>query len=280
VGIVSSILRSIKSVKLSGLTNCMADLLQEERKRELFLARKFRWMLALTTTIANIPNMLSALVVFALYAIESRVNHTAPLSTAKAFTSLSILILLNTPAASLLNSFPTAIASLGCLKRIQDFLESNNFQDDRATIYNLPSQTYLGDSDIPQVILSVSGVVIKPNVEVSGQSRINFEMQTANIMVILGPTGSGKSSLLKAILGELKPQKGEIAVSDSSFAYCAQEPWLQNGTIRDNILEYGMVDEQLYRKTLWICALDEDIQQMPEKDLSVVGSRGLALSGG
>jgi ABC-type bacteriocin/lantibiotic exporter with double-glycine peptidase domain len=201
------------------------------------------------------------------------------------------VVLINTPAASLLNSYPSAIAALGCLKRIQDFLESEEFHDRRSRLDEPGSTEKLFiegtfDDKMPSVkssnvVLSVSNLALKPEMHSDGvQSLINFTMSRATITMILGPLGSGKTTILKAILGESRLNNGTIGVNSPYMAYCAQNPWLQSGTIRDNITAPSIFDEENYRKVLWLCVLDEDIEQMPDKDLSEVGSRVLALSGG
>ena len=81
-------------------------------------------------------------------------------------------------------------------------------------------------------------------------------------MGVVGRVGSGKSSLLSAVLGELHLLDGEIAVDDldAGFAYVSQEPWLQQATVRDNILFGQAFDRDRYNVTLEACALIDDLK--------------------
>lgn len=109
-----------------------------------------------------------------------------------------------------------------------------------------------------------------------------MRLETATTNMIAGPIGSGKSTLLKAILGEV-PFAGEISVSSHRIGYCAQTPWLLNGTIRQNVLgltDNQDIDETWHRTVMHACALDEDVSLLDGGDQTTIGSRGLNLSGG
>jgi ATP-binding cassette subfamily C (CFTR/MRP) protein 1 len=236
--------------------------------------------------LANIPNMFSALVVFAAFSIESKAKNTEPLTTAKAFSSLAILLLLNAPAVALLNSFPVAIAALGCVKRIQTFLESQEFHDPRSFMAGKSGFIHVSEKtqSLHEKMLQVSNLRLAPEIKVElPQPLINFSVDRATFTLVLGPVGSGKSTLLKAMLGEIGSNyrsNGIVEARSPFMAYCAQTPWLQNGTIRDNIVGPNDFDEEWYYRVIWLCDLSEDIAQMPNKDLSEAGSRGITLSGG
>jgi ABC-type bacteriocin/lantibiotic exporter with double-glycine peptidase domain len=101
--------------------------------------------------------------------------------------------------------------------------------------------------------------------------------------MIIGSVGSGKSSLLKAILGELSCDGGVIRVCSKSMAYCSQTPWLPNTGIREIVTGFPEemdIDREWYDSVMHACAFDEDVSQMPNRDDTLVGSRGLTLSGG
>jgi ATP-binding cassette, subfamily C (CFTR/MRP), member 1 len=183
---------------------------------------------------------------------------------------------------------------LGCLQRIQDFLELDNFQDPRSILERSSSALDAEDAsddkslaqktasnELPDIVVSITNLALKTSTQSEDKpSSISFTMKRATVTMILGPVGSGKSTLLKAVLGEMKSQGEEISVSGSSIAYCSQTPWLQNLTIRENIIGPKGFENELYAEVLWLCALDKDIEHMPDKDTSAVGSGGLTLSGG
>jgi ABC-type transport system involved in cytochrome bd biosynthesis fused ATPase/permease subunit len=126
-----------------------------------------------------------------------------------------------------------------------------------------------------------------------GSSRRSFNLQIKDevifkqgkINLIVGPTGSGKTSLLMALLGELHyvpsgPDSWFNLPRENGVAYAAQESWVQNETIRDNILFGSEFDEVRYRKVIHQCGLSQDLALFEAGDKAEVGEKGLTLSGG
>jgi ABC-type multidrug transport system fused ATPase/permease subunit len=103
--------------------------------------------------------------------------------------------------------------------------------------------------------------------------------EAGQLCVAVGKVGSGKSSLLQAILLEMPKRAGHVSL-EGSVAYCAQQPWIQNATIRDNILFGSPMDEALYDQVIEMCALGPDCQTLPGGDLTEIGEKGVTLSGG
>ncbi|KAH8352895.1 hypothetical protein KR084_007132 [Drosophila pseudotakahashii] len=108
---------------------------------------------------------------------------------------------------------------------------------------------------------------------------INLQIPPGSLVAITGPTGSGKSSLIQAILGELQAESGQIEVN-GSLSYASQEPWLFSGTVRQNILFDQSLDRRRYASVIKCCALERDFELLPLKDKTIVGDRGASLSGG
>lgn len=98
--------------------------------------------------------------------------------------------------------------------------------------------------------------------------------------MLIGPVASGKSTLLQALLGEIVQMRGEVWYHSSDIAFCGQQPWLMNTSIRNSILGACEMDETWYETVLDACDLAEDIQGMPNGDNTLTGSSGIALSGG
>uniref|UniRef100_A0A674EM84 Multidrug resistance-associated protein 4 n=1 Tax=Salmo trutta TaxID=8032 RepID=A0A674EM84_SALTR len=133
---------------------------------------------------------------------------------------------------------------------------------------------------------SVSCIAMKCNFSLSPQcldtpslQNLSLTVKSEQLVAVIGPVGSGKSSLLSAILGELPHDKGVLRVK-GQLTYTSQQPWVFPGTIRSNILFGKELHPQKYEKVLRACALKRDMELLPDGDLTVIGDRGATLSGG
>uniref|UniRef100_G1QIE8 ATP-binding cassette sub-family C member 12 n=1 Tax=Nomascus leucogenys TaxID=61853 RepID=G1QIE8_NOMLE len=108
---------------------------------------------------------------------------------------------------------------------------------------------------------------------------ISFVVRKGKILGICGNVGSGKSSLLAALLGQMQLQKGVVAVN-GTLAYVSQQAWIFHGNVRENILFGEKYDHQRYQHTVRVCGLQKDLSDLPYGDLTEIGERGLNLSGG
>ena len=111
-------------------------------------------------------------------------------------------------------------------------------------------------------------------------SDVNLKIWPGDFAMIVGPVGCGKSTMLKALLGELPFTSGTVHIAASQVAFCDQTPWHMNGTVQDSILAISKMDLPRYRSVLRACALEEDLRQLPKGDKTLIGSKGIALSGG
>ncbi len=110
-------------------------------------------------------------------------------------------------------------------------------------------------------------------------SHISFSARKGQLSCIVGRVGAGKSSLLQSILGDLWKIHGEVVVH-GSIAYVAQQPWITNSSIKENILFGHRWDPSFYDATVHACALTDDFRTLPDGDETEVGERGISLSGG
>ncbi|WWC92185.1 uncharacterized protein L201_007139 [Kwoniella dendrophila CBS 6074] len=122
-------------------------------------------------------------------------------------------------------------------------------------------------------------------------SDLNIDFPIGKLSVITGPTGSGKTAVLIALLGEMELLNGQsylpkntTQVNDeglrNSVAYAAQTPWLQQKSIKDNILFGENFDEDRYEMVLEACALNPDLDMLEDGDQTEIGAKGVSLSGG
>ncbi|KAG8946658.1 hypothetical protein FRC04_011552 [Tulasnella sp. 424] len=109
---------------------------------------------------------------------------------------------------------------------------------------------------------------------------VSLSIPKGQLCAIAGPVGSGKSSLLLALLGEMKQLRGDKPVFGGSMAYCAQMAWIQNASVRENILFGTDFDEERYWKAVQNASLLSDLEMLPDGDLTEIGEKGINLSGG
>lgn len=109
--------------------------------------------------------------------------------------------------------------------------------------------------------------------------NVNVSIARGKLIGVCGSIGSGKSSLISAICGDMKAQSGEVQVN-GRLALVTQQAWIYNDTFRENIIVGQKFDEELYRKVLRVCALESDIHLLAEGEMTEIGERGINLSGG
>ncbi|VDK68798.1 unnamed protein product, partial [Cylicostephanus goldi] len=108
---------------------------------------------------------------------------------------------------------------------------------------------------------------------------VNFTAAKGTFIAVVGKVGSGKSSLLSALLGEMGKLRGRIGMH-GKVAYVPQLPWIQNMTVRDNILFGKPYDKRRYNQVLSACALKQDLKILTNGDMTEIGEKGINLSGG
>jgi len=110
--------------------------------------------------------------------------------------------------------------------------------------------------------------------------NMSFQIKKGQLVAVVGSVGSGKSSFLNAIMGEINLKQGGAMNLLGDVAYCAQQPWIFNETMRENILFGRSYDEKLFDRAVHACAIEDDIRILPGGVLTEIGERGINLSGG
>ncbi|EAA28910.1 hypothetical protein GE21DRAFT_4891 [Neurospora crassa] len=197
-----------------------------------------------------------------------------PLTTDIVFPCLALFNLLTFPLAVLPMVITSIIEASVAVGRLTSYLTAEEIQPD-AIIVKPPAQE-LGEETvvIRDGTFSWNRHENKPVL-----TDINFRAHKGELSCIVGRVGAGKSSFLQSILGDLWKIKGEVEVH-GNVAYVAQNPWIMNATVRENIVFGYRFDAEFYDKTVKACALVDDFAQLPDGDETVVGERGISLSGG
>ncbi|KAK2962825.1 Multidrug resistance-associated protein [Blattamonas nauphoetae] len=147
---------------------------------------------------------------------------------------------------------------------------------------NTPTQTSTEQTYPPNEAAPTVEQQTEDPAKVKGNSVLNdisITIPKGTLTMIVGSVGSGKSSLAEVLSGGLECLNGSVRV-DGSVTFCAQSPWIANNTVRGNIVFGAKFDKSRYSETLRVCALDEDMSALAEGDGTMIGEKGVTLSGG
>lgn len=206
-----------------------------------------------------------------------------------AFSALSYIVLITFPMMVLLQTAPLLVIAFSSLKQIDQYLHGENSapENDSSTL-SIPSH----DSEKRQELappITPSGVrhmfslldctVGRDPTKDAILQDLNFKIAKSAFTYIIGPSSSGKTTLLEAILGELPLSGGSItrAIGKSDVAYAAQTPWIRNASVKSNIVQDSPMDEEWYFEVVRAVALERDLKEISR---GPVGVGGTGLSGG
>ncbi|KAG0665915.1 ATP-binding cassette glutathione S-conjugate transporter ycf1 [Maudiozyma exigua] len=271
--VISEILNNIKSLKLYAWEGPYKKKLEHVRNdKELKNLTKLGCFMALSSFQFNVVPFLVSCCTFAVFVYTEK----RPLTTDLVFPALTLFNLLSFPlmvVPNVLTGFIEVSVSIG---RLYSFLTNEELQKD--AVQHLPKVTNKGD-----VAVNIGDDATflwkrKPEYRVA-LKNINFQAKKGELSCIVGKVGSGKTALIQSILGNLFRIKG-FATVHGSVAYVSQVPWIMNGTVKDNILFGHKYDKEFYEKTIKACALTIDLAILMDGDQTLVGEKGISLSGG
>ncbi|XP_066442933.1 ATP-binding cassette sub-family C member 3 [Eleutherodactylus coqui] len=267
IKLMNEVLNGIKVLKLYAWEPSFSQKVLEIRNKELSVLKKSAYLNALSTFAWTSAPFLVALTTFAVY---MSVDEKNVLDAEKAFVSLSLFNILRFP----LNMLPQVISNLAqtsvSIKRIQNFLANDEL--DLAAVNK--------DKSMTGVAIAVeNGTFSWAKGSDPILNNISLLVPSGSLVAIVGHVGCGKSSLVSALLGEMEKLEGDVAVR-GSVAYIPQQAWIQNSTLKDNILFGRAENEKNYKKVLEACALLTDLEVLPGGDQTEIGEKGINLSGG
>ncbi|CDY43375.1 BnaA01g30060D [Brassica napus] len=195
-----------------------------------------------------------------------------PLESGKILSAIAIFSTLRQPIFYLPETISMVVQTKVSLDRIASYLCQENLNPD--VVENLPK----GSSDIA---VEVSNSTLSWDVSSANPTLkdINLKVFHGMKVAVCGTVGSGKSSLLSSILGEVPKISGSLKVCGTK-GYVAQSPWIQSGTIEENILFGKAMERERYEKVVEACSLSKDLEVLSFGDQTVIGERGINLSGG
>ncbi|XP_012382272.2 multidrug resistance-associated protein 1-like isoform X2 [Dasypus novemcinctus] len=191
------------------------------------------------------------------------------LTATKVFTSIALFNILRLPLFDLPVVISAVVQTRISLGRLEDFLNTEEI---------LPQNietNYIGDHAIGFTNASFSWDKTGIPVLID----LNIMIPEGALVAVVGQVGSGKSSLLSALLGEMEKLTG-VVQRKGSVAYVSQQAWIQNCILQENILFGSIMQKQFYEQVLEACALLPDLEQLPNGDQTEIGERGVNISGG
>ncbi|KIO19698.1 hypothetical protein M407DRAFT_82489 [Tulasnella calospora MUT 4182] len=300
---VDEFFQSIRFLKYMGWERAWSNKVRAARETELKIRVKQNIIDVLISFIWSwIPSAV-VLASFLCYTIVAR----QPLTVSKAFTSIEVFSLLQGPMTELPDQIFAVLHALVSMRRIETFLAEDEVEDwvtslkrdtpqvelsaqsstlpckvgfESAT-FQWYAETAKADSTPPTSETSSATIATDPAPAFRLQDiSINFPL--GKLSLITGATGSGKTSILNALLGEMNRVSGSVFLdkSNHNVAYAAQFPWLEHATIRDNILFRTPFDAGRYDAVLEACALKHDLGIFEAGDMTEIGEKGVSLSGG
>ncbi|KAK3914649.1 Multidrug resistance-associated protein 7 [Frankliniella fusca] len=274
VDMCSEILQGIRTLKMHVWEEHFLTKILRIRESELYFLKGRKYLDAMCVFFWATTPVIIAFLTFTCYILLGEGQLTA----ARVFTTIALLNMLIAP----LNAFPWVLNGLVeawvSIARIQKLITLPDL--DLHEFYHLLP---IDNDNIAIVVQNGKFEWGNERSEERFQLRnVNFTILKGQLIGVIGEVGSGKSTLLASMLAEPEKLSGVVAVdnSDQGFAYVAQHPWLQRGTIRDNILFGKPYDQSRYRSVLEACCLEDDLSILPKRDLYGIAEGATNLSGG
>uniref|UniRef100_A0A4Y0AUR7 ABC-type glutathione-S-conjugate transporter n=1 Tax=Anopheles funestus TaxID=62324 RepID=A0A4Y0AUR7_ANOFN len=265
VKLMNEVLSGIKVLKLYAWEPSFEQQILKIRDKEVKVLKSAAYLNAGTSFIWSCAPFLVSLVTFATYVLVDEKN---VLNASTAFVSLSLFNILRFPLSMLPMLISNMVQTSVSVKRINTFLNQEELDPDNVQHDEKESSPLL----IENGVFSWGG-------EETTLKNINVRVEKNQIVAVVGTVGSGKSSLLSAFLGEMDKVSGRVNTL-GRIAYVSQQAWIQNATLKDNILFGKPMDQRRYNRVIEACALKPDIEMLPGGDMTEIGEKGINLSGG
>lgn len=266
IKMMNEILNGMKVLKLYAWEPSFEAAVDKTREKELQIIKHAAITNAFIFLQFNMVPVMVMLTTFLVYMFVDPENNKMTPNTF--FVSLSLFNILRTP----MTMFPLMVTQISqswvAVRRINSYL---NYEDlDPLAVSRDPDAKALSITEGSFSWGEEDGTVL---------TDVNIQVPKGQMAAVVGPVGCGKSSLVFSLLGDTKKLQGTVNI-DGSLAYVAQQAWIQNATLQDNILFGLPMEQDFYERVLEACALSSDLKILPGGDQTEIGEKGINLSGG
>ena len=262
-------LDGIKVLKLYAWEPYFAGQIADVRNNEVDNLKKMSYLGAVQTFIFNSTTFFVALFSFTAYVLVDSDN---VLTAETAFVSISFFNIIRRPLNQLPLLVTQIISAAVSLDRLNDYLNASELDADNITHFD----------DHDDVVINISnGNLSWDKDKEPVLKNINLKVKKGELVAVVGQVGSGKSSLLSAMIGDLEKSTINAEVNMlGKVSYVPQQAWMQNASLQYNVTFGRNYDENLYDRVIQSCALRQDFDILPDGDQTEIGEKGINLSGG
>lgn len=269
---MNEILNGAKVIKLYAWEESFMDVVLGLRNREILQLKLMSYLSSVSLFLWTCVPFLVALVSFGIFVLLDERN---VLDAEKAFVSLTYFNILRFPLVMLPNLASSIVMTWVSIKRLNKYLNAPQLVE---YVEYAPDGPAVNVSD---GCFSWDAVTNEEKEAKLTLKNINVSVNKGSLVAVVGSVGSGKSSLISAILGEMEKVSGRVTFADiRSIAYVPQQAWIQNLTLKDNILFGCEFDRHKYSRIIDVCELKPDLEILPAGDETEIGEKGINLSGG
>ncbi|CAH1646738.1 unnamed protein product [Spodoptera littoralis] len=268
VKLMNEVLNGIKVLKMYAWEPSFEDQILKIRNKEMNVLKQTAYLNSATSFIWSCAPFLVTFLTFFTFLITDPENNI--LTAENIFVSMSLFYTMHLPLGLLPLIVVSAIETSVGIKRLNKFMNCDEL--DITSVEHDPKD--------PNPISIENGHFTWGDQDSDPSLKnINLHVPRGSLVAIVGAVGSGKSSLLSALLGEMNKISGRVNTT-GSIAYVPQQAWIQNATLQDNILFGKPLDKHKYNNVIDMCALKPDFEVLPGGDQTEIGEKGINLSGG
>nr|DBA33080.1 TPA: hypothetical protein GDO54_000812 [Pyxicephalus adspersus] len=265
---MNEVISGMRIIKMYAWEKSFTELVNQIRRKEISKVLRSSYLRGLNLASFFVGSKIIVFVTFTTYVLLGNV-----ISASRVFVAVSLYSAVRLTVTLF---FPSAIERVSeakvSIRRIKNFLLLDEIS--KPTVYQPEEKE-------ENLLVQIQDLTCywDKTMEVPTLQNISCSVRPGELLAVIGPVGAGKSSLLSAVLGELAKDKGFVDVR-GRIAYVSQQPWVFSGTVRSNILFGKEYIQEKYERVLRVCALKKDMLQLDDGDLTMIGDRGVTLSGG